>query len=42
MPNIKKKGLFDKKVEKPTKKEEQEQPTKEEPMMGLMSRREEM
>ena len=38
----KKKGLFDKKVEKPTKKEEQEQPTKEEPMMGLMSRREEM
>ena len=38
----KKKGLFDKKVEKPTKKEEQEQPTKEEPMMGVMSRREEM
>ena len=37
----KKRGLFDKKVERPTKKEE-EKPTKEEPMMGLMSRREEM
>lgn len=38
----KKKGLFDKKVERPTKKEEEEKSTKEEPMMGLMSRREEM
>jgi hypothetical protein len=37
----KKRGLFDKKVERPTKKEE-EKPTKEEPMTGLMSRREEM
>jgi hypothetical protein len=36
----KKRGLFDKKVERPTK--EEEKPTKEEPMMGLMSRREEM
>ena len=35
----KKKGLFDKKANIPLK---QEQPTKEEPMMGLMSRREEM
>ena len=35
----KKRGLFDKKANIPLK---QEQPNKEEPMMGLMSRREEM
>ena len=37
----KKQGLFDSKADSPPK-EEEEQPTEKEPMMGLMSRREEM
>ena len=36
----KKQGLFDSKADSPPK--EEEQPTEKEPMMGLMSRREEM